>query len=288
MIAILLSLLLTSSGVQPTTDTSPATTPTAEIQQGFETPISLLVALAEKDATINSLNGEVRFTTIQALEGDIQTRHGWLYLRTDHAADHRDYAVQFDQLIVDQRLQQIDEQYSFDGQWFIERLPLEKQYNKRQLVPDGERLDPMELMREAPFWVSLGRDTDRVLASYDSELLPADDGLIDNEDFPELAGLAQLVDGCTQLKLTPKPGTVLEDDWDHVRIWVNSDSLLPRLYIKAEWTGNVQIVELFQVKTNEPIAGEVFSVETPDSRSGWNIQIAPWRGQAAGDSGNAE
>lgn len=288
MIGILLSMSIAMATLQPDGSGTEAAPMTQAEPAGYTSPAELLAALAAKDQDIKSLVGEVRFTTIQALEGDVQTRHGWLSLRTDHAREHRDYAVHFDQLIVDRRLEVIDEHYAFDGQWFVERLPGEKQFNKRQLVPDGETLDPMELMRDAPFWVSLGRDTDRVLSSYDAELLGATDWLLGNEDFPELSGLSTLVEGCVQLKLKPKPGSVLEDDWDHVRIWVDEATLLPRLYVKAEWTGNLQIVELFGVQTNEPIEDSVFSTETPTDRAGWNIQISPWRGKAAADAGGGE
>lgn len=288
MIGILLTMALTLGSLQPGSE-GVAESATTEIQPaGFSSPAALLAALAEKDKGISTLSGEVRFTTIQALEGDVQTRHGWLNLRTDHERDHRDYAVHFDQLIVDRRLEEIDERYAFDGQWFVERLPDEKQFNKRQLVPDGETLDPMELMRDAPFWVSLGRDTDRVLASYDAELLGETDFLVDNEDFPELSGLGTLVEGAVQLKLTPKPDSGLEDDWDHVRIWVDRGSLLPKLYVKAEWTGNLQIVELFGVSTNGVIEDGVFSTATPTDSAGWNIQISPWRGKAAAGTSGGE
>ena len=285
MIGIALSTIIALGGMQLAGDIAADEQQLAAVDQDntqeasvYDSPRALLQAIAEKDADISTLHGEVRFTTIQALEGDLQYRHGWLDLRTDHETRHRDYAVRFDQLVLDDRLQEIDERYAFDGQWFVEK------FNKRQLVPNGESLDPMELMREAPFWVSLGRDTDRVLGSYDAELLDANDGLTNNEDFPEIANLAILVEGCSQLKLTPKQGSGLEDDWDNVRVWVDSTTLLPRLYIKSEWTGNIQIVELFEVVTNEPIDDDVFSTESPNENSGWNIQVAPWRGRAEADT----
>lgn len=284
MIGILLSTAIALATLQSGTQTEQPTTEQSidssdQLEQSYTTPAALLMALAARDQDINTLSGEVRFTTIQALEGDVQTRHGWLNLRTDHERDHRDYAVRFDQLIVDQRLEEIDEHYAFDGQWFSERLPEQKRFTRRQLVPDGEKLDPMELMRDAPFWVSLGRDTDRVLDSYDAELLGATDWIEANEDFPELAGLVALVEGCVQLKLTPKPGSGFEDDWDHVRIWVDKQTLLPRLYVKAEWTGNLQIVELFGVAINTEVDPEVFSTKTPEHIAGWDIQVSPWRGK---------
>ncbi len=255
------------------------TTPDAQ-SQPFDTATDLLDALAKQDESTDSLIGTIRFTTINALENDRQQRFGTLAIQRQPDG-HRNYAVSFTTLLIDDRQETIAEHYIFDGRWFVERLPDEKQFNKRELVPAGQTLDPMELMRDAPFWVSLGHDQDRLLASYDAELLPTTQSLIDNEHFPELGFFAELptIVGTVQLKLTPKPGSGFEDDWEWVRIWINPDTLLPALSIKAEWTGNLQIVELFAAKTNTDIPKETFDTTTPDARSGWRIQISPWRGQ---------
>ena len=249
--------------------------PTAAIDSATD----LLTALANQDLTTSSLIGEIRFTSINALEGDRQMRFGNLAIKR-LADGTRNYAVSFDTLIIDDRQEAIAEHYIFDGHWFVERLPQEKQFNKRELVPLGETLDPMELMRDAPFWVSLGHDQDKLLASYDAELLPTNDGLVDNENYPELRYFAELphVIDTYQLKLTPKPGSGFEDDWEWVRIWINKDTLLPSLYIKAEWTGDLQIVELFKTKLNTDIPTSIFDTTTPDARSGWHVQISSWRG----------
>ena len=138
----------------------------------------------------------------------------------------------------------------------------------------------MELMREAPFWVSLGRNTDRVFKSYDIELLDHELGLVGNEDFPELSFLVETVEGAQQIMLTPKPGSGFEDDWEWVRIWFTKDTLLPQLYVKADWTGDLQIVQLFDVKTNTKLNPSLFDTTTPPPESGWRVQISPWRGQA--------
>ncbi|MFG0244914.1 MAG: outer membrane lipoprotein carrier protein LolA [Phycisphaerales bacterium JB052] len=265
-----------------TTGSQPAT---------YTTPAQLLSALAKKDTETTTLSGDVRYTIIRALENDRQMRTGQLAIRNGDNTDSthsRKYAVRFHTLEMDQRRQEIDEQYIFDGRWFVERLPNEKQFNKRELVPEGQTLDPMELMRDAPFWVSLGRDQDRLLASYNAELRATDDGLIDNPDFPELRWFTELphVTGTTQLMLTPKPGSGFEDDWEWVRIWTNPETLLPTLYIKADWTGDLQIVELFKARTNEDIPASVFDTTTPDARSGWRVQISNWRSDSPTDAAN--
>lgn len=286
MPSALLTILIASSTLLVFNSTEPdavVDNTNASEKTTYESPRELLSALADKDAQTTSLTGTVRYTIINALENDKQMRYGKLAIANSDNADStqsRKYAVQFNLLEIDQRQDQIDEHYIFDGRWFVERLPEEKQFNKRELVPAGDTLDPMELMRDAPFWVSLGRDQDRLLASYDTELLPTSDGLIDNPDFPELNFLANaehIVD-TTQLKLTPKPGSGFEDDWEWVRIWTNPETLLPALYIKADWTGDLQIVELFGAKTNQDIPASVFDTTAPDARSGWRVQISNWRG----------
>lgn len=294
MTSALLAILLASSTMLAMNTAEPdavVENTNASEKSAYQSPRELLTALAEKDAQTTTLSAAVRYININALENDRQERRGKLAISNSDNADSsqsRRYAVQFNQLIIDDRLDQIDEHFIFDGRWFVERKPEEKQFTKRELVPAGDTLDPMELMRDAPFWVSLGQDQDRLLASYDTRLLPTSDGLIDNPDFPELKWFAELphVVGTLQLKLTPKPGSGFEDDWEWVRIWTNPDTLQPSLYIKADWTGDLQIVELFGAKTNEDIPASVFDTTAPDARSGWRVQISTWRGDEPNEEAN--
>jgi hypothetical protein len=291
MPSVLLTILLASApllAINAGSTTTQQEAGTTE-RQAFDTPRALLTALSQQDESTTTLQGGVRYTIINALENDMQIRYGNLAIRNDdnttndaNAPQSRKYAVRFSGLQVDDRFDQIDEHYIFDGRWFVERNPEEKQFNKRELVPQGETLDPMELMRDAPFWVSLGRDQDRLFENYDITLNEPTDGLTDNADFPELASLAKQphVQGTTQLMLVPKPGSGFEDDWEFVRIWVNAQTLLPALYLKQDWTGDIQVVELFETKRNEDIPLSVFDTSTPAATSGWNVQISRWRGDA--------
>ena len=263
---------------QPAADTSSVSSPEVDPARAF------MDSLAYADTKIDSMTGQIQYIVIQALESDLQKRLGTLYLRTlrddQYNAEHRDYAVRFDVLEIDDRQEDIREHYIFDGRWFVERLPDQKQFNKRELVAADEELDPMELMREAPFWVSLGRNTDRVFESYNITLHNHEDGLMDNPDFPELSFLAPTVEGAQQIMLTPKPGTDVEDDWEWVRIWFEKESLLPMLYVKSDWTGDLQIVQLFDVKTNTELDNSLFDTTTPPPESGWRTHIDHWRGDA--------
>lgn len=254
----------------------------------FESPRALLDAVGRADEATTTLQADIQYTTINALENDMQIRRGKLAIRNepigeggDPTESTRRYAVRFDELLVDARLDEIEEHYVFDGRWFVERYPEEKQFNKHELVPAGETLDPMALMREAPFWVSLGRDQDRLLSGYDATLHAVGDGLAGNEDFPELASLAAQpqMQGTQQLKLVPRPGSEGEDDWEFVRIWFDRETLLPALYIKQDWTGDLQVVQMFNATREAEVPAGVFDTSTPDATSGWRVQINRWRGE---------
>lgn len=291
LLAILIACLpsaVPAPGLAKPDDDTPASAQQPQDAPRFQSPRQLLDALGEQDAKTTSLSGTIRYTVINALENDRQMRVGELWIADApagpdaSAAPARRYAVSFKKLIIDQRQEQIAEHYIFDGRWLVERLPEDKQFNKYELVPKGESLDPMALMRDAPFWISLGGDQDRLLASYDAKLPPADAGLVDNPDFPELKHLATqpYLKNASQLILSPKPGSDFEDDWEWVRIWINNDTLLPVLYIKSEWTGDLQIVELFETKANTDLSPKIFDTATPPEDSGWRVQISHWRGDA--------
>lgn len=270
--------------LQPASDAStPASMPPPgapnPATRTFDAPRALLDALAQKDTTYTSMSGNVRYTVIKALESDLQQRFGDLYIRTTEEG-RRQYAVSFDTLVLGDRQSETREHYIFDGRWFVERLHDERQFNKRELVPEGETLDPMDLMREAPFWVSIGSNTEKVLETYDLALDDPKSYLETNEDFPELKHLAQILDEHTLLRLEPKPGSSAEDDWESVRIWFDNTTLLPRLYIKTDWTGDLQIVELSGVTLDPQLAPTIFDTRTPPPESGWRTQISPWRGHS--------
>lgn len=288
LLALLVGITGLAVGLQP--EGRPAAEPAVapdQVPNRFPDGRALLIALGERDGEIETLTGGVRLTGIQVLQGDTQQRSGKLAMRTEFAdgdggekaEPRRMFSVHFDSLRLDRRVDAIDEEYIFDGRWLVERLPGEKQFIKREIVPAGQTLDPMELMRDAPFWISVGDDADRVLRDYHAEVLEPTAGLTEDAEAPELASLAPLVAGTVQLRLTPREGAAAQDDWESVRMWFTPDTLLPRLYVKTSWTGDLQIAELFGVAVNGEVDAARFDTTAPEPRSGWQVQISAWRGQ---------
>ena len=78
----------------------------------------------------------------------------------------------------------------------------------------------------------------------------------------------------------PSPGPGLRMIGSSSASGLTPKTLLPALYLKQDWTGDLQVVELFQTERNTEIPSSVFDTTTPDAASGWNVQINRWRGDA--------
>ncbi|MEM7628855.1 MAG: hypothetical protein AAF356_05470 [Planctomycetota bacterium] len=247
----------------------------------FTDPDALLAAVAERDRRTPVLSADVRHVTLQSLAGDTQTREGRLILATDwtdlgpSGDPARRFSVKFDRLIVDERVRDERREYTFDGIWLTERIPEDRQFNKWQLTPPGERLDPFARMAGAPFWVPVGQDPARVRAVAEPEVLETTDWL---EGEPMPAGLARHVEGAVQLRLTPREGTGFDDDWAEIRIWFERERLIPILYAAIEPTGDQQIAILTGASTDAIINPAVFDTATPGADEGWDVVIQTYRG----------
>lgn len=244
----------------------------------FANAEALLDALETADAGIDTLESPIVYRKFFAIQSDEQRRAGTLYFQTDRPAeqsrgiDVRRFAVSFDELTVADRREKIDQQYTFDGEWVVEKTPADRQFTKRQVVPPGEDFDPLRI-GEGPFPVPIGQRKADILERFDAELRPPQDGLTD----PALVALAEQR-GLIQLRLTPRPGTAESRDFEQIRIWYEpGGKLLPRIARTVTPIGDESEVVLLKPVVNKPIAPAIFSTATPPPEEGWNISISDYR-----------
>lgn len=234
---------------------------------------ALLNALEQADADLESLAADIQYTRTFAIAGDRQIRTGRLYFTTKERADDspdRRFAVHFERLRVGVRVRDEEKAYIFDGEWFVERMPEERLFIKRQVVPPGESFDPLRI-GEGPFPIPIGQKREDILERFEAELLDTDDGL-DNE------ALRRFARGSHQLRLIPRSADVA-DDLKEVRIWYKQGSLLPQMAFTRTRDGDESIVQLLNVRTNEHIDTALLDTTAP--RSGWDVEIVPWRDRSA-------
>lgn len=239
----------------------------------------LLTALETADAGLNTLAAGIRYDRTFEIAGDRQVREGNLYFQARREGDRADrkFAIRFDRLIVGARVREEVKEFVFDGEWLVEKLPGEKppMFTKRQVVPPGERFDPLRI-GEGPMPIPIGQRRADILSRYDAELVRADADL----DEPELKAF---VKDSYQLKLTPRPDRPDEDEFSEIRLWYRRAAgeaggmLLPRMARTINRAGDESVVQLINVQVNTSIPEGVMATQTPGPKDGWDVQIVPYR-----------
>lgn len=237
----------------------------------------LLSALETADRGIETLQAGIRYIRRMVLQGDEQIRQGELYFRQapspERGRAERTFAVRFTHLVVGRRFEEDRQDWIFDGEWLIERRPSERQYVARQIAPPGENIDPLRL-GEGPLPIPIGQRAADVLERYDAELVNAHAG-IENES----SSLNNFVNGSWQLRLTPKSQNDADNEFQEIRLWYEKETLLPRLAKTINRSGDEAFVQLITLRVNEPIRENVFTIEPPSEKEGWDIEIREHRSE---------
>ncbi len=267
----------------------------AELRQNaaIETTDELLLALERSGEDLRTFQAKIIYTKLFPFEGDEQERTGRLYYVVEQAAldadsdggdeagqePRRTFAVHFDTLRFDDRIERgEDRSFVFDGQWLVEKLHKERQMFRRQVVPPGERFDPLRL-GEGPFPIPIGQKREQILERFEAELLATDAG-IEMLDSDVADWLTSEHYPTYQLRLTPRAEFADELDLAEIRIWYLKRDLLPR----AAWTravnGNESTIQLLGQIKNGEVAAEMMDTSVP--RTGWDVETTEWRGSLGG------
>lgn len=258
-------------GAQP----EEAATPTGE----FQNAEALLEALEDADRDLTTLIADLRYVREFAIAGDEQTRLGTLYFQSmppdESGVRDRRFAVDFTTLVVGPRIEDVNERYVFDGQWLLELDEKVKHFNLRQVVPPGEKFDPLRI-GEGPFPIPIGQRREDILKRFTAALVSADDGLYEDE-----AGLIEFTKGMSQIRLEPREGYEDEIEFTEVRLWYqrNEDGrLLPRMARTTNLAGDESTVILTNIKVNEAAQLPAGKLDTTPPEKGWDGQVIEWRG----------
>jgi hypothetical protein len=263
------------SAPAPATPAAPADVDPA-LEMARRSAENFLGVLERADERIATIQGQLVWDKEFAIAGDTQTRIGKLYFsspraETPGAPRTRKFGVEIDTLVLGGRMEKKPESYIFDGEWLIEKKPLEKQAIKRRIVPPGEKFDPLKI-GEGPFPIPIGQKKADILARYDARLTEVSDGL-DSDEHREFA------QGCTQIVLTPKPGA--DDKFDEIRLWykpaegVEGNPYLPRMARTVSVSGDISLIRLINMQANAAIPDGVLSTDV--SEKDWNVQVKEYR-----------
>jgi len=243
--------------------------------------------LESADKDLRTLRARVLYDRVFELQGDRQKWEGTLVYESRPAADagaashaNRRFLVRFEKSQIGPRVDVNDKkQFLFDGRWFVERNERLKSLTKREVVAEGQTMDPMRL-GDSPFPLPIGQKKADILSRYDVRLIEATVELEAHEP-EEQEALAKFVEGCKQVVLVPKPEERERSKvrLDEVRLWYKptqvkdasgaiTERWLPRMARTVNKEG-VTIVQLVRPQLNEGVTEADFTLEAGED---WLVQ----------------
>lgn len=239
------------------TETAPTTQPAAEV--GVDPAADeLLTRIEAKAKDLRTFKADLRYDRNQVLVGDKQRRFGKIVYVVGPPAK---FAVQFDRLLVDGRVEQQNQWFIYDAKWLVERNDAEKSFIKRQVVPPDapkDQSDPLNL-GEGPFALPITTKKDQILKKFDVVIEPQM-----KETDPK---------NTVHLKLTPRAG--VKSDLTRIDLWYDLETLLPTQARTLDESENETVILVNKIVVNEPVEDQVFDAAEPKDR-GWSVQVVPW------------
>ncbi|UYV14100.1 MAG: hypothetical protein NCW75_07360 [Phycisphaera sp.] len=287
-------LLLAGAPIACSQQAEQSTPPPAAAQSvEFDNAEQVLTALEDADDELRTFSSGIMYTTIKDI-GYFRTRRtGDIAFASDAAKDgtpRRRFAVHFvDALRGDRYSDGPDalQTIAFDGRWLWDVIHAQMQINKREIVPQGETIDPFEL-GDGPFPpLPIGQQKDDILRRYTVRLVPQTESLepdpnldpedpFDRNEVDFANGLVSFASGSVQLLLIPKQRGG-EARFSEIRLWYKPDSsgrLLPRMSRTVDANSNdVSIVQLMHpLQVNGPAREDLLTITPP---KGWTVNETP-------------
>ena len=254
-----------NEGPPPTSQpaSQPASQPSAQ-PSSPGTAVALLDRLETATEGLRDFRADI---TVYKWDGVLQRREirsGEIVYQQRPDNQSKRFAILVKRQIIGRRQEDQNKRYIFDGSWFVEIDFDNRVFIKRQIVPPGERFDPLKL-GEGPFPLPLGQRRDDVLARFEASRID------ESSDEQLQAFLAdKSVEG---LLLVPRATTPQAREIVQVEIFYDSVTLLPVGINLTETNGDRKIVRLRDLRRNEGIDESTLSIEQPE---GFNVDVIPW------------
>jgi outer membrane lipoprotein-sorting protein len=257
-IAIPLTVAMPVSAETEIAATQPATQPATDDAATTQNELDhWLTRIGNRADELKTLQARLRIEQIVGIVGDVQARFGSF---SYDAGPPGRFALHIDRLVVDERPEDKDHWFIFDGDWLVERDNHAKLFNKRQVRnPNDETaaVDPLA-SGEGPFVLPLRFDKDRLMQRFDVSLIAPQDEATAN---------------AVGIRLTPREGVRV--DVTQVDLWYSRETALPvEIHTKSDGNSERRIFLLRQ-RVDEKIDDKVFNVKEPADR-GWRVDVREW------------
>ncbi|UCG33392.1 MAG: hypothetical protein JSU68_01930 [Phycisphaerales bacterium] len=167
------------------------------------------------------------------------------------------FLVRFDRIHQGGVSSESREWHLFDGRWYTEARQTTRQVIKREIVREGEQINPFELGK-GPFPLPFGQKKSELVKLFDIELEPPVAG-----DPPKT----------THLRCEPKVGTEMADKYKILHLFVSDALDLPIRIVAEQTDENIVTVIFEKLEINPAVAGSEFRL--PSDTEDWDVEVEP-------------
>lgn len=265
--AILAAILVCPALAQDSASATSPATATAAVAASNPAPAAvdpavnaLLDELEKAGQKDQTLEAKVTYTVDFPTTAERETRTGTVQYQKDTADTPAKFRLYFE------TFQSIDEpkprpekyEYAWDGEFFTEIKHKVLSINAYQLVPKGQKIDPMKIAK-GPFPLLFGCKKKDLLELFDITTRP-----------PQKSDPA----GSRYLRLVPKSDRADEVNYTAVQLWVDENTFLPVQIVSTEKNKNKSTAIFSDVKAGTTFKPEIFSPRDPGGK--WKYHLSPY------------
>ena len=246
----------TTTGAADNKDEAPAVLPPLEPALR-----EILVKMDEAGDGLQTLTSNIR--TIETDYDTMADTQRVGLLRMDRSGDTTRFLVTFrGRVAANGGVSPNPIHYLLEGDELIEVNEPSRTKITRKLPPEQANRDLLKL-GEGPFPMPIGQSPEEVQKQFDVSLVDPASVSVDDGDI-------EIAEGATRIRLVPKAGTGLAEDFSWVLVDVDPETGLPKQVVTLDEAGvNEQATQLLGLKVNEPLDDTAFTLPPTDET--WTV-----------------
>jgi len=244
---LLLCLMLLGQTTQPAT-----TAAAGPLTSGDPKVDAILERLETKGRTVADLICNVTYEDYNVIDESRRKKTGQIIFKRQPPSFA--FLIRFDKMNFDGVIKTSKEWYGFDGTWFTEARASTRQVIKRQVVREGEQIDPFSLSK-GPFRLPFGQEKDEILRNFDVSLAAPAQGDPPNTDH---------------LVCVPKPAGAMGDEYQKLEFWIDRKAELPVKMVAHRKDETVVTTTFSRLSINSSPPGSLLKIKVPGD---WAVTV---------------
>ena len=220
----------------------------------------ILDKLEQAGNSHKTLKADVVYTVVSRLDGDTQTRTGFVAFAGKTKTEPDKFRISFKTLKLGEDGRKTREKidYIFDGYWFTIAKHKIKTLTRLQVATKNQKIEPMRI-GSGPFPIPFGQKANDMIRMLEISTRKA------RRSDPK---------NCYYLKLIPRKKYRNQMNFKRMEMWISKDNNMPVKIRMKDKNKSKTIAEFSNIKTDAEIKSDLFEMKKP---AGWKSTVKPMK-----------